>query len=279
MQIEATKQERAQSILKDLYREGYIETLYNTQNPRRQQEGWFLMSAAWSPWYFNLRPVGASPEIVLDISYTMNHMIRDEVPGLTQITGIEMAGTPLVSAIGLAQGPGCELIPYSYTRPFPGKYEKPRNPKDAKKVLERMDIDFGYGGKELVEGRFHNGDVICITDDMVTTFSSKAIAKLKIEYELRRRGVKDVNLDHVAVVLDREFGAAEEAEKHGMQLHALIKFNTYGLGWLKDEMIPEEHELILDYQADPEKYGYGDNDPGGLRKKVIDEANRIMGRD
>lgn len=277
MQIEAVKQERAQSILKNLYCEGYIETIYNTQNPRRQQEGWLLMSGLWSPWYFNLRPVGASPDIVSDIACVMNHMIRDEVPGLTQITGIEMAGVPLVSAISVVQGPGCGLIPYSYTRPLPEGYAKPRNPEDAKRILSQMNIDYGYGGKELVEGRFHNGEVICITDDMVTTFGSKLIAKLKIEYELERRGVKDVNLDHVAVVLDREFGAAEEAEKHGMQLHALIKFNTDGLGWLKDVMIPEEHELILDYQANPKKYDGGESKIK-LRQMVIDEANRIMGR-
>ncbi|TKJ17649.1 hypothetical protein CEE44_03910 [Candidatus Woesearchaeota archaeon B3_Woes] len=275
MQIEE-RQEGAQRVLKDLYRKGYIETLYNTQKPRHQQGGWLLMSCEWSPWYFNLRPVGASPEIVSDISFLMNHMVRDEVPGVTQITGIEMAGIPLVSAMAVAQGPGCELIPYSYTRSFPGRYAKPTNLEDAKSVLSLMDEEYGYGSKELVEGRFHNGDIICITDDMVTTFASKAIAKLKVEYELRRRGVEDVSLDHVAVVLDREVGAAEEAEKLGMYLHALIKFNTYGLGWLKDDMIPEEHELICDYQKDPKKYSYADGET--LRQKVIDEANRIMGR-
>ena len=118
------RQERARGLLLNLYLKGFVETIYNTQNERRASEGWTLKNEKWSPWYFNLRPVGACPQLVSDIAYMMNHMVRDEVPGLTQIMGIEMAGVPLVSAIATASGPGYKLIPYSYTRALPGA--KPR---------------------------------------------------------------------------------------------------------------------------------------------------------
>lgn len=266
------RKERAKNILEGLYRGNYVETIYNTLNEKHQKQGWVLKSGIWSPWFFNLRPVGANPSIVADIAYVMNHMIREEVPKLTQIVGIEMAGVPLVSSIGTAQGPGCELIPYGYTRPLPQGYGKPRNPEEAKKVLSEMKADYGYGGKEVVEGRFEDGDNICITDDMVTNFGSKLIAKLIIEYEMERRGVIGVSIDHVAVVLDREQGAEEEAKKHGMYLHSLIKFKSEGLGWLKEIMPPQEYELLSGYQENPEKY-----QDEGLQKRVIEEANKLRG--
>lgn len=247
----AEKQERAKNILLDLYRGGFVETIYNTQNEKHQKEGWILKSGIWSPWYFNLRPVGACPKLVSDIAFVMNHMIRDEVPNLDQMLGIEMAGVPLVSAIATARGPGCQLISYSYTRALPGAI-KPRKPEDAKRMLEEMDIEFGYGGKNLVEGRFQQGDVVCITDDMVTSFGSKLIAKLFLKYELKGRGIEGITADHVAVVLDREQGAEEEATRQGMHLYSLIRFKTDGLGWLKDIMAPQEHDLISRYQEDPE---------------------------
>jgi hypothetical protein len=201
----------------------------------------------------------------------MNHMIRDEVPELTQIVGIEMAGVPLVSAIGTAQGPGCGFIPYSYTRPLPGK--KARNPAEAKLALDQLKELSDYGQKELVEGRFYEGDVFCITDDMVTDLGSKLIAKLIVEWEMEKRGIRRYDLGHVAVVLDREQGGTEEARKNGMFLHSLIKFKTDGLNWLKGVMRPEEHALISDYQSDPKKYM-----DKSLQEKVLAEADRIRGK-
>ncbi len=267
---EQEKTEIAKNVLRDLYRKGFIETIYNTENKYFQENGWTLKSGIWSPWYFNLRPVGACPKTVSDIAYVMNHMIRDNVPNLTQIVGIEMAGVPLVSAIATTHGPGCEFIKYSYTRPLPG--EKLTNPDQVKEKLAQMKVDFGYGGKELVEGRFEPGENLCILDDMVTNFGSKLITKYILEYELERRKVENVNVDHVAVVLDREQGAEEAAKEYGMHLHSLIKFKTFGLDWLKDIMISQEYNLLVDYQKDPKRYG------PELKQKVLEEAAKYRGR-
>jgi orotate phosphoribosyltransferase len=266
------KQERARLILQDLYRDGFVETIYNTQTKKHATEGWTLKNGSWSPWFLNLRPIGARPRLVSDIAYVMNHMVREEVPGLSQIMGIEMAGVPLVSAIGTASGPGCQLIRYSYTRPMQG--EKLRNPDQARERLEKMRIDFGYGGKELVEGRFEDGEHICIVDDMVTDLGSKLIAKCQLEYELKGRGVRDVKVEHVTVVLDREQGGEEEARKHGMNLHSLIKFKTFGLEWLRDAMIPQEHQLITNFQTNPKIYQGPDNE---LKQRALEEAREFRG--
>jgi len=243
-------EESARRILTDLYKGGLIETLYNTKHEYHQNKGWTLKSGAWSPWYFNLRPVGNLPRLVFDIAFVMNHMIRDKAPGVNQLLGIEMAGVPLVAAIGTVRGPGTEFIRYSYTRPLE---EKARTPEQAERMLARMK-GFEYGGKELVEGRFEDGENICIVDDMVTNFGSKLIAKMILEHELERREVKNCKIEHVAVVLDREAGAEENAKEYGMQLHSLIKFKTKGLDWLKDIMITEEYQLLTQYQADPKRF-------------------------
>lgn len=266
------RQERAKEILLDLYSYGFIETIFNTPS-EKHKEGWTLKNGLWSPWYLNLRPLGSCPELVHDIAYVMNHLVRDSVPGLDQIMGIEMAGIPLVSAIAIANGPGCQLIPYSYTRPLPGE-KKPRTPDEAKKILEEMNIEFGYGGKELVEGRFEDGQRICIVDDMVTDLGSKLIARRLLEYELKGRGVKNISIDHVAVVLDREQGGEEEARKYNMNLHSLIKFKTFGLNWLRDTMTPQEHSLISSYQENPKLYQGTDNE---LKQRASEEARKYRG--
>ncbi|RLG16240.1 hypothetical protein DRN69_01305 [Candidatus Pacearchaeota archaeon] len=260
------KQKIAREILEDIYLNGYIETIYNTPNMFHRREGWVMKNGLWSPWYFNVRPVGSTPKIVAKIGYAMNNMLRDEIPDLTQIVAVEMCGVPLASVVSTAYGEGTEFIPYAYTRPLPGP--KVRNPEEAQKILSEFKGDVhGYGSKRLVEGRFKDNDVLCIIDDVVTSFGSKLIAKLITEYEVERQGMKGVSIDHVAVVMDREQGAEGEAKKHGMQLHALIRFKSEGLSWIKDIMYPKDYEIITDYLEDSSKY----QDPD-FRKKILDEA-------
>jgi orotate phosphoribosyltransferase len=262
----------SERVLKSLHAGGYIETLWNTKKPQHQQQGWTLKGNTWSPWYTNLRPLGDSPNLVNDIAYAMNSIIRDDVPGLTRLVGIEMAGIHLATATAMFSGRGCRRMKYSYTRPLPGK--KVRTPEQARERLADMSANpHEYGQKEMVEGLLGDDEVICLFDDMVTSAGSKLISRDIVNYELVRRGLEGCAIDHVAVVLDREQGAAEELANHGMTLHALIKFKTDGLDLLKGAMHPEEHAFISDFQADPDKY----QDPD-LQRRIIADANRMMGR-
>ena len=71
------KQERAKNILLDLYRYGFVETIFNTQDPKHF-DGWTLKNGSWSPWYLNLRPIGSEPRLLNNIGYTMNLMLQEE---------------------------------------------------------------------------------------------------------------------------------------------------------------------------------------------------------
>jgi len=162
--IEPDREIPARGILERLYREAYLETLFNTPNLDKIYTGWTLKDKSWSPWYLNMRPIGATPELVFHLAAHMNKMIINEVPDLTQICGIEMAGVPLAAAIAtplVVPGTGTKHIPYSYTRPIPG-VEKVRTPEEARNALEKLGDPFTYGGKELVEGRFQNNETVAM---------------------------------------------------------------------------------------------------------------------
>jgi len=78
-----------------------------------------------------------------------------------------------------------------------------------------------------------------------------AIEQLKMESE--RRGI-EVECRDVAVIIDREQGAAEIAKEYGIKLHALIPFKSRGIEWLKDFITDKEYEVIRDYLSNSEKY-------------------------
>ncbi len=272
----------SKELTQELYKGGYIQTIYNTKSERHQREGWTLKNWLWSPWFLNLRPLGDSPYLVNRISFHMNQMIRESVQGLTKIVGVEMAGVPLAATIGTKVGHSEGVrdgyissipIPYAYTRPLPGG-AKPRTPEEAAEILSKLKSHKEYGQKELVEGTLREGDVICIVDDMVTDFGSKLIARYIIEHELARRGIarESVRIDDVAVVLDREQGGNEEARKNGMNMYSLIKFKTQGIGWLEGAMHPQEFALVSSYQNNPQLY----QNPG-MQKEALDRANFLRG--
>lgn len=247
------KQEQAKDILQDLYRLGFVETIFNTLDSKHY-DGWILKNRSWSPWYLNLRPIGSEPRLLNQIGHSMNLMLQEEVPDLDQIVGVEMAGIPIATISG-ASDQGQRFIPFAYTRPLPEG--KVRTLEKAREALARLEEENKYdewGGHQLVEGRLTNNQNLCIVDDMVTDLGSKSIAKEIIFYEVRRLGLKDITCDEIAVVLDREQGAEEAAEKNNMKLHSLIKFRTDGLDWLKEVMHPEEYELINKFQNSPETY-------------------------
>ena len=73
-------------------------------------------------------------------------------------------------------------------------------------------------------------------------------------YEAAKDKDVSVSCKDVVVLIDREQGAKEVAEAHGMRLWALIPFKSKGLEWLRDKMDPIEYEVISDYLMDEEKY-------------------------
>lgn len=225
-----------------LYEHGMIKTWFR-DNP----EGWRLISGVWSPFYIQLRPLSSYPnskEILVKVGATMGKMILKEAPEVNKIVGIASAGIPIAIAATIFSG-----IPSCYTR----KLEGIKTIEDFEKKISQ------YGEHLLVEGMLEDKDNLVLVDDLVTKFDSKAIALEQVKYEIKRReketGKKlDINCKHVAVLLDREQGAAEKAASLNITMHSLIPFKTKCIAWLKERMTDEEYNVIKDYLHNEKEY-------------------------
>jgi uridine monophosphate synthetase len=221
-------------IMELLYEKRLIRTWY-----RDEPRGWTLISGIWSPFYIQLRPLCSFPDLLKKVGTALGKMIRQEIPEITKVVGVAMAGIPIATAITLVEG-----IPATFTR----KLEGVRNLKDLQTVIKQ------YGEHALLEGELTDKDSLVIVDDLVTKFDSKLIGIEQVKFEVKRRGLKGVKTDAVVVLLDREQGASDIAKQHGIALHSLIPFKSKGIGWLADKMSSIELTIIEDYLENPEKY-------------------------
>ena len=221
-------------IMELLYEKRLIKTWY-----RDKPRGWTLISGIWSPFYIQLRPLCSFPDLLKNVGTAMGRMIRQEIPEITKVVGVAMAGIPIATAIALVEG-----IPATFTR----KLEGVRTLEDLQKVIKQ------YGEHALLEGELKDGDNLVIVDDLVTKFDSKLIGIEQVKFEAERRGLNDVNVNAVVVLLDREQGATDIAKQHNIALHSLIPFKSKGIDWLADKMSSIEVTIIKDYLKTPEKY-------------------------
>jgi orotate phosphoribosyltransferase len=273
MSWEKQKEEMVTDLTPRLYDDTYIESIFQAREEKHEKEGWHLkkkryrQDGDWSPWFLNLRPIGASPRLLADIGYALGLMFENEMPECNKILGVEMAGIPIATATSMVslERRGVEL-PFAYTRPLE---KKVRNPIEAlnllNEMMERCELT-KYGEKNLIEGRLRDGDNVAVWDDMVTDIGSKLIARLIFLFEAERLGLKDAECYHAAALLDREQG--EGAVKAGLEydksttdpkpqkicMHTIIPWRSKGLDICKPSMHRDEHELILDYSMHEEKY-------------------------
>lgn len=232
MEWENEKEQLGKDIIEDLYGFGLIKTWY-----RDKPDGWTLVSGMWSPLYIQLRPMASYPFLLRRVGYAMGRMIEEECTG-NKILGIAMAGVPIATAIALSTG-----IPACFTR----KLEGVRSPGEVKDQISH------YGEHALIEGDLENGDRFTAVDDLVTRFDSKLVALEQLRWEAAKRGL-NMACGDVAVLLDREQGAMDTAQKFGIRLHALIPFRSKGLLWLQEKISPVEYEILRDYLEHPDKY-------------------------
>ncbi len=219
-------------IVRLLYENKMILTWY-----RDKPSGWHLHSGKWSPFYIHLRELSSHPEILRKIGYSLNLLIKEEMPDTDLIVGLAMAGIPIATAISLEGN-----IPAAFTRKVEGGVA------DYQKTIEK------YGKHSLVEGQLHKARKAVLLDDLVSYFTSKLEGLKLLEYEIRRRNLKDLDIPHVLVLLDREQGGYEEAKKHNVELHSLIPFKSKGIHWLKDVLDKIEYDTLKDYLKDPERF-------------------------
>ncbi len=240
---QSRRQDYAKEIIGLLYDGEMIKTWF-----KDKPDGWVLVSKLWSPFYIQLRLLGSKPNskiLLRKIGMAMGELIKKEVPNVNKTVGVMMAGIPIATAITICSG-----IPSCCARKLDGiktPAEFDENILSFDKELKR------YGEHSLIEGDISNGDNILIIDDLVTKFDSKLVTQKQIYYEAKKRGV-DVNCNEVAVLLDREQGASDIAEKNGMKLHSLIRFKSEGIDLLKGKISDLEYNIITDYLENPQKY-------------------------
>ena len=226
--------EAGKELIIALYEKGMVRTWF-----RHRPEGWKLISGLWSPFYIQLREISSFPDLLRLAGASLGALIKTRVPEASRLVGIAFAGIPIAVAASLAGD-----IPAAMTRKIEGV-----------KTLEQLQNEIErYGQHALVEGEFGDGDKVVLVDDLVTRFDSKLIAAAQVEHEMRRRGLKDIVCRDVAVLVDREQGAAAAAEQKGFNLHALVPLKSKGLQWLREGMDPLEHEVISDYLKDAQRY-------------------------
>ncbi|MBM4326242.1 MAG: hypothetical protein FJ118_03670 [Deltaproteobacteria bacterium] len=221
----------AKEIVIMLYENRMIRTFY-----RDRPEGWTLVSGLYSPLYIQLRPLASYPTVFEKVCRAMARMIREEAGDVNRVIGIAMAGAPIAAGIAL-----CGSLPAGFTRKMEG----------VKSVEALKTLIGAYGEHSLLEGDLVSGDRVALVDDLVTRFDSKLIALEQVKHEVAKRGLEHVQCRTVAVVLDREQGAAEAASHAGLDLLSLVPFKSVGLPLLKTVMNPAEWDVLRRYLEDP----------------------------
>lgn len=267
-------------LIVNLYKEKYIQTLWNAEKPVNKKKGWRLKNKSWSLWFFNMRPVGSSPELYNAICREMADLTSKY--NIDSLIGVEMAGVPIVGGTSVAS-----FLLYGkpqrigYTRPLP---KKVRTPYEALTLLKELSQVEDYGQKQFVEARLFNNDRLGIFDDMSTDLGSKIIARLIVLWFAEQTSIEEqrpinVTCDEIFYFLNRnrgnkqkglDFANEPELGLHPapLNVHYVIEFDE-DLPKLKNVMKPEEYEALFAYQQDDTQF-----QDEKVREEVLALANR-----
>lgn len=233
-----TESKLLKSQKRQIMREIYENHMLLTAK-RDRPEGWKLLSGLWSPFYIQLRILSSFPSTLKKVGKAMSLMLKEAAPHVNRLVGVAFAGVPIATAVSIESG-----LPACHTRKFVGVTSQ----EDLQKALAQ------YGQHSMLEGDVQEGDVLCLVDDLVTQMDAKIMARTQVLSELERRGIKNVKCDDVAVLIDRQQGAAERAKTSGMRLFSLVKLVDEGLPMIKDLMSVDDYDQIRTYLADPSKF-------------------------
>jgi len=219
------------NIMRDIYEKRMILT-----SVRDRSEGWTLHSGLWSPFYIQLRVLSSFPETLKLVGEALSILIKEEAPSVNRLVGIAFAGIPIATAVSIESG-----IPACHTRKILG----------VRTEQELRDAIGNYGQHSLMEGEVQDGDTLCLIDDLVTGMESKLVAREQVIAETKKRGITDVTVDDIAVIIDRQQGARKRARDVNIRLHSLIDLIDEGLPSIKDAMSEEEYRIVLEYLSNP----------------------------
>ncbi len=144
-----------------------------------------LRSGQWSEEYVDKYQFEAEPRLL----QALGRELAQLVPPQTEVlAGVELGGIPLVVAVAFATGLPCVFV---------RKHPKP------------------YGTRRQTEGAEIAGRTVTLVEDVVTT-GGQALAALEV---LRSEGAEPCA---VLSVVDRQHGAAERLQAHGVLFRALF---------------------------------------------------------
>jgi orotate phosphoribosyltransferase len=219
------------NIMQDIYENRMLLT-----STRDKSEGWTLHSGLWSPFYIQLRILSSFPETLQKVGQALGALVKEEAPHINRLVGIAFAGIPIATAMSLSIG-----IPACHTRKMVGV----RTEQELQEAISK------YGQHSLLEGEVKDGDAICLVDDLVTGMESKLVARGQVITELEKRGISDLTVDDIAVVVDRQQCARQRADELNINLQSLIDLVDEGLSLIRDKMTEEEFTMVSDYLANP----------------------------
>jgi orotate phosphoribosyltransferase len=252
------RKECAGRLFVPLYQERFIETLRNTDNLKKQQQGWTLKNGSWALWFFNMRTVGDAKGLFPEVCTAMAEMIIEDNK-VDVLIGVELAGLILVGGVAMAMKQLGHPVRIGYTRPLPTKV---RNPQELIKEIHRIDQSVAdYGEKQYVEARFRDGDRVGIVDDMATDIGSKIIARKIVLWQAALLGLR-VECNDLYYILNRTKGNKEKAfrfvitEKERelvpepLYANYIVEFDDC-FPQLQAHMLPEEYKSVQLYQGNP----------------------------
>ncbi len=219
------------NIMRDIYEKRMILT-----SVRDRPEGWTLHSGLWSPFYIQLRVLSSFPGTLKLVGEALSILLKEEAPSVNRLVGIAFAGIPIATAVSIASG-----IPACHTRKILG----------VRTEQELLDAIANYGQHSLMEGEVEDGDTLCLIDDLVTGMESKVVAREQVLAEVKKRGITDVKVDDIAVIIDRQQGARRRADDLNIRLHSLVNLVDEGLPSIRDAMSEEEYRIVSEYLSNP----------------------------
>jgi orotate phosphoribosyltransferase len=153
-------------------------------------EGDFLLrSGKRSRYYLDKYRFETRPELLRPIGERIAAMVREHAADATRLAGPALGAVALAAAASLESG-----LPFLIVR------------SEAKE----------YGTANRLEGRYEEGDCVCVVEDVVTSGG----ALLDSIAVLREAGL----VVHTAVcVVDREEGGADALARHAVRLRPLFR--------------------------------------------------------
>jgi orotate phosphoribosyltransferase len=150
-----------------------------------------LSSGKESEYYVDMKKAITDPEILQTIAELISAKIADDK--IDKVAGPALGAVPIATAVSLNS-----KLPLLMIR------------KEKK----------GYGTSNLIEGDLKEGDTVIVVEDVTTTGNSLLKAIDAIE---ENKGV----VKRAFVVVDRCEGAAENFNKKGIKLEALISIDEF----------------------------------------------------